>query len=90
MPGAPQQRQIPIDPLFGEAKRGAANRRGCYLLYVATYCAIAPVLHEQQKDAAAIDGHQVTSVTHHHATVDRLKRPTGFGDRPRTPLAGAP
>ena len=71
-------------------KRVVEHRCDCYWLYVVTNCASAPVLYEQRKDPAAIDWHEVTSVAHDHVTVDALKHPAGFSDRPQAPLAGTP
>jgi hypothetical protein len=76
--------------LTPDEKRVAEDRRDCYWLYVVTNCASAPVLYERRKDPAAIEWHEVTSVTHYYVTVDTLKHPTEFSDRPQAPFAGAP
>jgi hypothetical protein len=83
----PQEGQILVGPLFSEPMRVTEDGRDCHWLCVVTKCATTPVLYEHRKDPAAIDWHEMPSVAHAYVTMDALKRPIGFNERPRAPFA---
>ena len=67
-------------------KRVAEDRRECYWLYVVTNCADSAVLQAPVADPATLEWHEVSKVAHYYLTVDALRQPIGFSERPQRPL----